>query len=130
MIRIFTDGSCRPNPGKGGIGVVIQSDNWAYTISDVCTQKCTNNLAEYLAVRRALEELINNELMDEEIVINSDSEMLVLQMTDEKKVDKGGSYVPVYNEVKELLKKFSNVAFKWIPRCENSEANLLASKAV
>jgi len=129
-IRVNIDGSARPNPGKGGIGVVIQGDGWDYTISETCPKKrVSNNMAEYMALERALIELMKYGLINHEIEILSDSEMLVLQMLGEKKVDKG-AYVPEYMKAKQLRRYFSNLKFKWISRDLNSEANLLASKGV
>jgi len=133
-IICYCDGAARPNPGKGGIGIAIRSkdDKWHYDISESCAKsRITNNEAEYLAVERALIELIRNKLTSEEIIMHSDSEMLVSQLSDSNKKVIGGSYVYVYNRVKkELLPKFSNIKFEWFYRENNAEANLLASKAL
>jgi ribonuclease HI len=45
-------------------------------------------------------------------------------MTEEWKV-KGGSYLPKLKEAKDLLNEFGSVTFEWIPREQNSEADLL-----
>ena len=140
MIKIWIDGSSKPNPGKGGIGIVIRGATWDYplthgvvwdyTISEKCGDRVSNNQAEYRALNRALTELMKNECINKEIIVFSDSEMLTLQMSGEKKVDKGGAYVPDYMKAKQLLRYFTNIKFSWIPREENAEANLLASEAI
>lgn len=133
MISVYIDGSCRPNPGKGGIGIVFEG-KMSYTISEKCLgDKLTNNECEYLAFNKALSEILSygfSTLCNEEIMVFSDSELLVLQLNGEKSVDKGGRYVAEFLKAKELLKKFPNLKIKHIPREENRQANLLASKAV
>lgn len=128
-IKVYTDGAARPNPGKGGVGVVIRSEHWNYNISDVCSGKVTNNQAEYIAVIKAMQQLIDNELTQEEIIINSDSELLVEQLSGRRSVV-AGSYIEQYNIAKQMMKFFKNIKLVWIPREENGEANMLASKAL
>ena len=130
MIQTWIDGAARPNPGKGGIGVVIRGESWDYTLSEALPGKVTNNQAEYCALIAALFKLIRNKCCGKEIEVLSDSEMLVGQMTGERGVDKGGSYVPDYLKAKNLSKYFSGIKFRWISRKENAEANLLASEGV
>lgn len=131
MIRVWIDGAARPNPGKGGIGVVIRGDGWDYTLSEAISGKVSNNQAEYLALSRALHELIQNDLQLHDLLILSDSEMLVEQMSNCRSVDKGGAYVNTYTFcARDMGKGFTNLKFKYIPREENSEANLLASRGV
>jgi len=131
MLKIYIDGSARPNPGKGGIGIVISGDKWRYSISEAIPEKrVSNNEAEYCALNIALNEMIKNDTCREEITIFSDSELLVLQMTGERHVDKGGSYVKEYIKAKMLCEYFPNIKFQYIPREENVEANLLASEGV
>ena len=131
MIKVYIDGSAKPNPGKGGIGITIQGDGWDYTISEAIPgKKVTNNLAEYEALVRALTELMKNKLEGHDIQILSDSEMLILQITGKRQVDRGGAYVSSYLKAKQLVKCFSRLSFMYIPREENAEANLLASRGV
>ena len=130
-IRCWVDGACRPNPGKGGIGVCFRGDVVDYDISELCPiARVSNNQAEYFSLIRALSELLNLGFHEEEIVLYSDAEMIVLQMSGERKVDKGGAYVPQHFRAKELVKHFPHLKIEWIAREENYEANMLASKAV
>ena len=128
MISVYIDGSARPNPGKGGIGIVIQGDGWDYTISEKCGDRESNNSVEYKALCRALTELMQNKVTSKEIVVFSDSELLVEQMNGNRQVDKGGKYLDDYMRARMLKRYFWNLKFKWISRKENAEANLLASK--
>ena len=130
MLTIYVDGAARPNPGKGGIGIVIRGDGWDYTISEPLEGKTTNNQAEYKAICRAFNELYMNELESEKITVLSDSELLVEQLNKRREVDKGGKYVEDYSKAKKWLKVFSHTKIEWISREKNDEANLLASRAV
>ena len=54
QLRIFTDGSCRPNPGQMRIGVVaLRGEAVAHRVSQPMGYG-TSNQAELLAVREAL----------------------------------------------------------------------------
>ena len=130
-IYCYIDGSARPNPGKGGIGIIIRGDGWDYTLSEsIPRNRITNNQAEYCALYRALVELMRNGLERHDIQILSDSQMLTEQMVGERQVDKGGQYVDTYLKCRELAKYFTNLRFTHILREENYEANLLASEGV
>lgn len=54
MLYIYTDGSCRGNPGNGGYGVVIIKDNKIlYSHHEQC-ENTTNNREELKAILHAL----------------------------------------------------------------------------
>jgi len=130
-VIVFCDGAARPNPGKGGIGIVFSGDKMNYTISEKCVgDKLSNNFVEYASLCRALEDILSYHFEDEEVTIYSDSELLVLQMNGEKKIDRGGKYVSEYLRAKKLAGRFLRLSFHWVSRNENTEANMLASKAV
>lgn len=74
MLRIWTDGACFPNPGKGG---------WAWISEDGRSgsgfdESTTNQRMELLAAIKALEECFDGN----PITIYSDSQYLVLGATD------------------------------------------------
>jgi ribonuclease HI len=71
-----------------------------------------------------------NNLTDHEILVLSDSQMMVQQMNGHKNIDRGGGYVLRCKMAKLKSKQFSNLSFKYIPREENTEANMFASKAM
>ena len=130
MIKVWTDASTRPNPGKGGIGIVFEG-TLDYDISEkIDGNKLSNNQTEYMAVNRALSEILSYGFNKEEIQLYSDSELLVLQLNGDKAVDKGGKYVGAYLKAKELVKHFPNLTIQYIPREENAQANMLASQAL
>jgi len=75
--KIYCDGASRGNPGDAGIGCLIILDNKKIEISEYIG-KTTNNVAEYTALIRGLEEALKERA--EEIEIISDSELLVRQI--------------------------------------------------
>ena len=55
-IHAWTDGACGGNPGPAGIGVVLRCGDRRKEISEYLGEG-TNNIAELLAVKRALESI-------------------------------------------------------------------------
>jgi len=55
-VYIFTDGACRGNPGEGGWGAILQSDNHEKEINGY-SKETTNNIMELTAVIRSLQVL-------------------------------------------------------------------------
>lgn len=51
---IFTDGGARPNPGRGGWGVVVVKDNKIYKELSGSEKHTTNNRMEYTALIEAM----------------------------------------------------------------------------
>ena len=72
-INIYTDGSAKGNPGKGGFGVVLMAGKHYKEISQGF-RHTTNNRMELLAVIIGLENLKNN---NSEVQVYSDSKYVV-----------------------------------------------------
>lgn len=87
----------------------------------------TSNYAEYTALVEALKRL-KDLGVEGDVLIRSDSTLLVGQMSEGWKV-KGGMYVDKLKEARDLLKEFGSIRFEWIPREQNSEADLLTRVA-
>jgi len=127
MIEVYTDGRAEPNPGIGTYGFVVY-ENGVRTLSQrgVAGSEVTNNFAEYTCLVKALEELADRRA--EQIVVFSDSKLLVGQMKGEWKFKKG-AYVEEYLKARELATKFPKLTFEWIPRERNAEADELTNIA-
>ena len=95
--------------------------------SGLAGRDVTSNYAEYTALAEALKKLKSLGIEDD-VLIRSDSKLLVGQMNEEWKV-KGGMYLAKLKEARELLKEFGYVRFEWIPREKNREADLLTRLA-
>jgi len=136
MILIFTDGLAMPrNPGIGTYGFVVFRDGKELKRAHGFDgDPVSNNHAEYAGLIEALRSV--DGLRDEEVVVKSDSKMLVNQMAGAWKVskkafrsDEEGSYVEKYLEAKEAAKEFERLRFVWVPREENVEADELSRVA-
>lgn len=135
MIEIYTDGLAEPNPGVGTYGYVIYKDGKKILARHgFAGDPVTNNYAEYRGLIEALRG--SSEFADAEIIVHSDSKLLINQMAGEWKVSKKafkstepGSYVEKYLEAEELATRFTKLRFVWIPREENSEADHLSRVA-
>ena len=126
-VQIFTDGAARGNPGPAGIGVVVRNDEKVLVEVSDYIGETTNNQAEYMAFIRGLEEAID--LGQKNAEAFCDSELLVKQINGEYRVKNHG-LLPLYNEVKSLLKKFDKIMIYHTPREENKHADKLANRGI
>lgn len=126
-LTINTDGACPGNPGPMGIGIVIKENGKIIKTISKNIGFGTNNKAEYLAVIAALEEA--EKLYADEIIIKSDSNLLVNQLNLQWKV-KARSIKPLFKKIKSLEKKFKSVIYQKIAREENEKADELANQAL
>src|SRR3990170_2647056 len=103
-LALYVDGASRGNPGPAGIGIVVK-DPTGRVVSEISEfiGRGTNNVAEYRALIRALEEAAT--LGARSVVVRSDSELLVRQLTGEYKV-KSPDLSPLHLETHRLLKAF------------------------
>lgn len=127
-LALYLDGASRGNPGPAGIGVVIQ-DAAGRTVAEISEfiGRGTNNVAEYRALIRGLEEAAA--LGARTVAVRSDSELLVRQLKGEYKV-KSPDLSPLHLEAHRLLKGFGRVSVEQIPRGENAAADALANRAL
>jgi ribonuclease HI len=125
---MYADGGSRGNPGDAGIGVAIfdENNNPVKEISRyIGTQ--TNNVAEYYALIRALEEAFN--LGAKSVDIFMDSELVVRQINGEYQVKSEG-LKPLYNIAMAYLKKFSSYSISHVKRNGNKVADRLANEGI
>jgi ribonuclease HI len=127
-VTIYTDGSCKGNPGEGGAGVVIK-DEQERTVSHIKRYlgSVTNNIAEYQALILGLQEA--RRLGSEEVEICLDSELVVKQINGVYRV-RDSKLKTLEGEVRRLLGHFARWVMRHIPREENREADRLAREAV
>lgn len=123
--QLFCDGASRGNPGDAGIGCLIILNDKKIEISEYIG-KTTNNVAEYTALIRGLQEALKQNV--QEIEIFSDSELLVRQLNGIYKV-RNNNLIPLYRKAKELLAKFKKYQIFHVYREENSIADELARQA-
>jgi ribonuclease HI len=97
-----------------------------YSFSISLPAPCTDNLAEYEAVRRGVELLL--EVGVEAVEVFGDSKLVVSQLTKEYRCE-SESLFPLGMRCHELMTQFRYINFYLIPRSQNAEVNDLAQKA-
>jgi ribonuclease HI len=127
VLTINIDGASRGNPGLSGIGVVISKDGQKIAEYREFVGNTTNNVAEYLALKKALK--IASTLNDNDITILSDSELIVKQRNRSYKV-RSKQLKIIFREVNNLEKFFKSVRYRHVPREDNRAADLLANRAI
>ena len=79
IIKIYTDGASRNNPGHSGIGVVaFNEDNTILFEYKEYLGKKTNNEAEYIALLKAMEICVQKEIFHVDFFL--DSQLVVEQI--------------------------------------------------
>ena len=135
VIKAYVGSACSGNPGPAGIGVYMLKyvSNYErrpiYELSESINQ-ATNNIVEWVALIKALEYLSSQKrFINEEIVIYSDSQLVVGQVNGERKI-KDPKLKSLKVKADQLLKNFSNIHIDYIPRDKNWDADRLAKRAV
>lgn len=128
MIEVNFDGSSKGNPSNfGWVGAYINQDGRRmHTISHEIQGRITSNVAEYAALEAALAYLVDNKLTQERIVVRGDSQLVINQMLGKYKI-RGGVCKQKALEVKEMVGKFKDITFEWVPREQNEIADGLAN---
>jgi len=134
-INAYFDGACWPiNPGGNlayGFYFEDQSGELCYAAGDLYEwadpKQGSNNVAEYYAAFSLLKTLVELELQNEKIIIHGDSKLVTNQLAGNWKI-KAGAYVAVAHKCLSILTRFSNIAFKWIPREQNAVADYLSKE--
>jgi len=110
----YTDGASRGNPGPAACAFVIV-DGWGVLIASEARVlgKKTNNEAEYHAVIGALEKAASTPYR--QIVVHSDSELVIRQIKGEYKVRKP-HLRELFLQEQELERLFESVEFVNLPR--------------
>lgn len=136
LVEIYFDGASKPvNPsGIATYGfIVYENSKKVYEEYGLVGAGClghdvTNNVAEYTALIRALEWLVEYKESYKRVVIKGDSKLVIMQLRNLYSV-RARRIIPLFNRVQELIKGFEEVSFTWIPRELNKEADALSKKA-
>ena len=137
MIKIYTDGSCIGNPGKGGWAAIIIS-NLKKTVIKGCKNNSTNNQMELLAPIKALNKIPGGS----KVQIFTDSKYVKSGITEwihswKKNGWKTANKQPVKNkELWTALDELSNefeIKWSWVKAHStdklNNEVDLIAREA-
>src|SRR5579871_2813142 len=127
VLTINIDGAARGNPGPAALAYVIAKDGHMLSEEARCLGTATNNVAEYSALVHALERAA--ELGGEQLLIKSDSELLVKQMNGVYRV-KDPRLKVLYDQASRLRERFAAVSIVHVPHAENSHADRLCNEAL
>ena len=132
-VIVYTDGGARGNPGPAGIGVVIQ-DAEGNTLheSSAYIGETTNNVAEYEALIRALEDLqmFGDKLRDMQVEVRMDSELVVRQMQGLYKVKEPSLKERFGKASMYKMERVPNLTFVHVRREQNRRADELVNEAI
>ena len=138
ILKIYTDGACRGNPGVGGWGAILKYENKIKEIKGF-SKETTNNIMELTAVIESLKQL--NRSCD--IIITTDSNYVKNGITEwihnwKKNGWKTANKKPVKNKNLwvnlDQLVQIHTIDWKWIKghsgHPENERADTLANLAI
>ncbi|MEO9294567.1 MAG: ribonuclease HI [Nitrososphaera sp.] len=133
-IEVYFDGLCQPvNPGGVACYAYIIKENGNLISSEYgiagepFSPESTNNVAEYTALGKALEWLVDKGRLAD-VIVRSDSQLVVNQLNGQYRV-RTKKLVPLYLNAVSLMKKFPHIRIEWVPREKNAEADRLTNVA-
>jgi ribonuclease HI len=124
-LTAHVDGAARGNPGPAGMGIVL-TDSSGAVVKEVSEPLgiTTNNVAEYSALIRALEEA--RALGCRHIAVVTDSELMARQLNGQYAV-KAAHLVPLFRRAVALLQQFDSARITHTRRENNRHADRLSN---
>jgi ribonuclease HI len=125
---LFADGGSRGNPGPAaGAAVLLDPDGELLEEIGAYLGVATNNVAEWTALVLGLEAAVKRGVR--RLAIRLDSELVVKQLRGEYRVKHAG-LLPLYERARRLLRAFSEVDIRHVPRNENKLADSLVNRVL
>ena len=115
MLRIFSDGGSRGNPGPSAYAIVVTENGKIIHEHSEFLGVHTNNYAEYRGLIAGLSFAANHGAKEVEFVM--DSQLVIRQMNGEYKV-KSPDMLELYNDAKALASLIPSVKFSNVRRSE------------
>jgi ribonuclease HI len=126
-IKLYVDGAADLHSKIAGIGgIIYKNDEELFSFSEYIGSK-TNNEAEYSALIRGIDELLNLNILHAEIY--ADSELIVKQINGEYKV-KNERMLKLHSKATSLLKQLNSWSVNHIVRDKNSVADKLSKEGM
>jgi len=128
VVRVYSDGAARGNPGPAGAGAVLTDEN-GKVIARLgrFLGKQTNNVAEYQGLILGLTHAL--QLGYRNVEVRADSQLLVRQLKGEYAVKHAG-LKPLHAEAIRLLRGFDHAEIQHLPREENALADEMSNRAI
>ena len=124
----YTDGAARGNPGPAGAGAILR-DAEGTVVAEIAEPlgHATNNVAEWTAVRRAVEEALR--LGATHLDLRMDSELVARQISGIYRV-KHPDLKPIHAAVMDMLRSLDGYTVGHVPRELNKDADRLSNVAI
>ena len=123
------DGSAHPNPGKIGIGGVLESPDGDVVKISALAGHGDSCEAEYLALIAVLEAALLRTPTPARLVIHGDSQVVIEDVLRDE-----ASGAPVLSsyarQARHLIAQLADVRLQWIPRARNAAADALSQHAI
>lgn len=124
--RAWFDGSAHPNPGRCGIGALLQGPDGARIEISRAAGHGNSSEAEYRALIALLEAAVEN--ASHGLTIYGDSQVVVNDMNGPE-CEAAGTLRPYRSAAHALLARLRGVTLRWIPRHRNAQADALSRHA-
>lgn len=119
VIKIYFDGGCIPNPGRGYGSYEVVSEKFKHRVSRVdFGDNLTNNIAEYMAMIAALKWLRHHAETSDSILLFTDSQLLRKQMLGQYRC-KVPHLKEQLIEARHLLRHYQEWKIEWRQRLHN-----------
>jgi ribonuclease HI len=127
-LLIHTDGAARGNPGPAGAGAIIRAEDGT-VLAEIAEPlgHATNNVAEWTAVRLALDEALR--LGATHVDLRMDSELVARQISGIYRV-KHPDLQPIHAAVMDQLRSIDGYTVGHVPRELNKDADRLSNVAI
>ena len=128
-LLIHTDGAARGNPGPAGAGAILRDADDGRVVAEIAQPlgRASNNVAEWTAVKLALEEATR--LGATHVDLRMDSELVARQITGIYRV-KHPDLKPFHAAVMEMLRGLDGYTVGHVPRALNKDADRLSNVAI
>ncbi|PRY84178.1 ribonuclease HI family protein [Alkalibacterium olivapovliticus] len=128
MLKIYSDAAVSQKNKCAGAGIVIVGEDLYEQLSIPLPVILDNHLAELHAFHLAVKWSVEHDRTDEWTTFFTDSQ-LVAQAVNNQFIKKE-EYLPLYNQIIQLLKRLAYYEVKWIPEKNNKGADNLAKQAI
>jgi ribonuclease HI len=115
MLKIYSDGGARGNPGPSAFAVVVCKDEKIIHQHSEYIGINTNNVAEYRGLIYAVGYAMDSHEDDVEFIM--DSKLVIEQMKGTYKV-KAKNLIPMYLDVKAMVSNIRSVRFRHVRRSD------------
>ena len=128
-LLIYTDGAARGNPGPAGAGAILRDAADGTVLAEIAEPlgHATNNVAEWTAVRLALEEALR--LGATHVDLRMDSELVARQISGIYRV-KHPDLKQIHAAVMGMLRRLDGYTIGHVPRALNKDADRLSNVAI